>query len=465
MVSINSFRQQFKGHIAEPLLLKRQACVNLVLLQYPKYFPDLAGHASGLLEDDEGYQILCGNTGLILKLEDRYRKVANSTREAELYHGALHRIKSIKDGITALNQTITDYLLEAKDHWINEQGNAEETFSLDQFGWSAIKQASFSKKEKRSKCPQTIINLGKRVIPSKEADLLTNVESLSKLESAYLATVEAKRLQAFLDLRDHYPECQEMYEVTKQANAKLCQTTGTDGGFETDVLEDSAIFTQWYPKLASILESKFLEEGYHRDVVKQYIETLKFHRNVYYVVKHTNVDKTGNNKTIRYSSAEQDLLLYDPKTNRVVATGEVKKNIDDLGHADYQHRRDYVMLMGTPDPVTNSSSEADLFTEYLSDPTISERYISEAGKYATKLFQPEDYQNSPIHFIITKEADSTPGNLHVASKVRTQITNWLFSSNKTPEDYITQKVTTLLDYLHFRDTPSIYQTRPVFVIS
>ena len=59
---------------------------------------------------------------------------------------------------------------------------------------------------------------------------------------------------------------------------------------------------------------------------------------------------------VTYTSAENDLVLYDTQRKKVVAVGKVKANYYDIPHADYQLRRNRLMLTGQLNDATPDQS-------------------------------------------------------------------------------------------------------------
>ena len=445
--SVEVLRGQLKGHASEPYLLARQTTVDEFMRKYRTYFANLAGRVKEVITEDERLQLNYGNTGLVLKLEDRLQQLVNITEAATQYHSLKRCLETTTTGIQTLEQTILNFTAAAKEDMSVHETQAQMggIFSLETFQWSAEKLATFSKKERRAMDPKTIINLRDRVIPDKQGWVKSNKLVQAALHAAYLATDAHKLLSSYISARDTGEESAAMYQATRLAADKMSHGNSSDGGFEKDILDKPELKVQWYPKLTNLLQGRGVN-----------CDRLDFKVGHYYVVKHTKGSKTW------YTPAEQDLILYDTVSNRIVAVGEVKANPVDIGHADYQLRRDTVMLLG--DKATPAYVADPRVSEYLEPSTISDRYIAEKGKFTTKVFTPSDWHD-PIRFIITQPMTNQAGRLQVSSKVATQISHWLYSSATTPEDYIQKKVDDLQDKLNFQEDSVVKVQNMVFTVS
>ena len=484
--------EQFRGHPAEPHLLDRQKLVNVFMDLYPDYFPSLEKRCQelGLLDEDGCQQILYGNTGCVLKLEETFRNRAQSTPVAQRYFSCLGHIEALQKGIKTLESQINSFMEKA----VSLTGSPE--IDLATFEWNKEQLSTFNKRELRSYDPKTITRLRDEVIPSKKGNIRVTQLETDRFLKDYQETTEYLDLLWYRNYLTLYPECKELYQATRLANEMLAKGGHSDGGFELDVLGNPAVLRQWIGQLGLLAEYPDLNglvyvEKYGGDFyVKRYLDNrpqttnggngngkclshylakrespetplLIFYPGLYYVMRYE------RGKKVYYKSAETDLIIYDAQKRQVVARGEVKANYNDVPHADYQHRRNWLMLTGE----LEDGTDTEAFAEYLDlDPTTTTtptptRYLAEKGEYEKPLFYREDFcdQESLRHFIITKP-QASGGQLEVSSKVATQIAHWLFSSAKTPPDYIDSKIAALLEGLHFRDWETIRAGREVFVV-
>ena len=475
--TIAELRQQLVGHPAEPYLVKRQTAVDQYLSQYPEYFPSLVAYfgqpeLQHLISEDEQQQLLNGNCKLALVLEDRLQELLDATPEAKAYCYLTQSLETAQKAIHTLHTQIDDFITAAIQDWTGPQDQDPLAFSLESFigaGWSAERLASFSKKEKRSNDPKAILNLRDRVIPSKQDFISDKQPELATRKQDYISTRTYRLLQDYLALRDNrLPETEPMYQATLEVDSHMHLGGNGDGGFERDILQDPKLKAQWYPKLVGLLEARGLET--------RHLGWLTGH---YYVVKHQS-HQSHQSKTW-YRPAETDLVLYDTVTKRILAVGEVKSNPYDLGHADYQLRRNQVMMTGiAPRDRIGPSPPDPRFDEYLAchqqppdadeaDPsqTIVARYLvadqTKLKKPHTPVLASSDWVD-PIRFIITQPEVHYPGRLHVSSKVATQVAHWLFSSSQTPEAYLQAKVDGLQEELGLREREVVYAENQVFVV-
>ena len=400
-----------------------------------------------------------------------------------------------ENGILSLEEKITSFM---------KMAGLERDDQLATFTWSPERLATFTKKEARAYDPSTIIRLRDEVILRKRNEIWEANQKTESLRKEYRVTSEYTDLAWYLNYLDLNPECREVYRVTRLANDMLSKGGNSDGGFEKDILEP-IVLSQWlFPLLDGLGllsehkggEGLIYVEKYvvykckaetevvsyqtwslvnpinpikpinpMANLVSRYLAKegqladplLIFYPGLYYVMRFANTMV----KKVTYKSAETDLTIYDPKSQKVVARGEVKSNYNDVPHADFQHRRNWLMLTGDVDGDTPGA-----FSEYLPDEvenvTIT-RYLAEAGNYESPLFSQSDFSESLCNFIITKPQVKV-GQLNVSSKVATQVTHWLFSSAKTPQSYIQGKIDALLDGLHFRDWLTIEREASVYVI-
>jgi hypothetical protein len=466
--SLTTLLAQFQGHPAAPYLLKRQQLVNDFMGKYPDYFLELASLSEWLIQkdklsEDQRQQILYGNTGLVLKLEALYQEDADSTAAARHYHGIKKVLTTAEKAKGGLERELIAFIkLAETDYLESHPGANPESFSLETFSWSEKAQEGLSKKQRRTNCPQAKLKIRDVVIPKKLQDISDKTRELLEASPAYHATSEYQRLSEYLRLKA-YPPAQEMYQATQKANQKLCSGDSSDGGFEQDILGPH-FKAQWYPKLEKTLRDRLMEEEMSPEDIDPFILSLDVCPNLYYVVKYSDppVGKETNAKRRTwYSAAEQDLIVYHRMTMRVMAVIEVKRNPNDDGGADLQHRRDWVMISGIPDP---SDPGGNLFGEYHDKPAICDRYVADRNKIATAIFKTVDYAVKPISCIITSDLSEMErhGRLQVPSKVVTQITHWLYSSQQTPAHYIQEKIDELINNLHYRSVEEIDQERQVF---
>lgn len=462
--SIATLRQQLAGHHAEKYLVARQRIVSDYIVKNPDYFQRLVSLVGlepfGSLTGDEAYQLGIGNTGLALKLEGRLQELADKTKSAEEYHGLKRFLEHANQGIETIRQQITHLSTLALDDWTVVQGQDAASFSLESFRWSPTKLDSFSKKERRGNDPKTLINLRDRVIPSKQMVIATKRAEFTKLDGNYRETPEYQRLTRYLALRDNcHPDTEAMYQATREVEKKIHFGGSDDGGYEHDILNNPELKGQWYPQLVSLLEGKGVK-----------CDQLDFLVGHYYVVKYERGSKSKNNLKTRLVPAETDLVLYNTCTREIVAIGEVKSNAYDVPHADYQLSRGTVMMTGQVGLKTLTTH----FTEYLetrtSEPVvldqerITARYLAHKQRIETPVISGSSWSD-PVRFIIASPEVDLPGRLHLSSKVATQITHWLYSSEQTPETYIQEKVDTLQDYLGFCEADEVVKRNVVFRIA
>ena len=465
--AIDKLREQLAGHPVEPYLQKRKAAVDKHIRTHPDYFPGLVcffqqnPELQDLISEDEQQQLGNGNCKLALDMEQRLQRLRDETPEAKDYFCLAQSLETDQKALHKLRAQIDDFVTAAKQDWTGPQGQDPRTFTLESFieaGWSADKLASFSKKEMRANDPKTILRIRDQVIPGKLASIAKTHAELATSKKAYTSTATYSLLEDYLVLRDDgLPETESMYEATLEVDRHMHLGGNSDGGFEQNILLDPKLKEQWYPGLIKLLEARGLETCN--------IGILTGH---YWVVKHQRHSKTW------YRPVETDLVLFDEKTKRILAVGEVKSNPSDLGHADYQLTRNEVMMTGI------APWDDPRFDEYLAcheqqpeastqDPsnTIVDRYLvsnqHKLKKPHIKVLTSSDYAN-PARFIITQAEVNCPGRLRVSSKIVTRVANWLFSSSQTPEAYIQAKVDALQEELGLREREVVCAENHVFVV-
>jgi hypothetical protein len=415
----------------------------------------------GLLTDDEGIQLVCGNTGLALKLETRLLDLANITDAAHEYHGLKRFLEHATQGIENIRQQITDVSKLALDDWTVVQGQDPSSFRLESFTWSPAKRASFSKKELRANDTKSLINLRERVIPGKQTLIAEKQTEFTKLEKGYRETPEYQQLTSYLTLRDNgNPDTEAVYLATRLVDRYLHLGGSDDGGYEHDILNNPELKAKWYPHLMTFLETK--------GVNCAALDVLVGH---YYVVKYERGSKSKNNIKTRYIPVETDLVLYNTLTKEIVAVGEVKSNPYDVPHADHQLSRNSVMMTGKAAvPMTTGNHYTEFLETDASEPCdkdnerITARYLAHKLRIDTPVLTASDWSD-PIRFIIAPPVVHLPGCLHLPSKVATQITHWLYSSVQTPETYIQEKVDTLQDNLGVCEESEVVKRNVVFRVS
>ena len=178
---LTNYIKCFHGRPAEGILQIRKELVDEFHETYPKYFNIVADICAGDLKDDDIKQIRYGNTGLILRLPETYEYASLETKEGKEYKNLKNICNSTV--IEDLKQSIVEFIEKAMVCWI-EQGNEEETFSLDTFSWGE-QESSFSKKEKRTLNPASYIKLRDVVIPTKQNTLDQNKLQLVEMERKY----------------------------------------------------------------------------------------------------------------------------------------------------------------------------------------------------------------------------------------------------------------------------------------
>ena len=448
--------QQLQGHYAQKELEARQAAVNLVIQRYPDYFPSLLRHIQTdlVLTEAERQQIQYGNCALVLKLAERYQEQIDGTAEAKAYREQAKYVGSNEKGLQTIQEDLDKIIHLARDDWVTS-GREPTDFSLEQFasqGWSEAALAGFSSKTRKQYDPTSLLNRQQRVIPKKRADLEAKRPELERLRAIYLAHPLQSRLSSFQQLLQQTPECQAMYEATKLAS-ECFRRSSSDGGFEQDVLNNPEVKAQWFPQLLQQLADRGLPAD---------PEDLGFRTNIEYVVKHRVDHKQGKSGQSRYRHvpAEQDLVIYQLSTNRIVALIEIKSFPPDILEADYQIRRDLTMILGNaPD------NAPDLFSDHLA-PTVVDRFLAEKGQYTKPLHRTPDFQHDPppLTGIITSDRGNLPGQLQVPSSLQTQMTHWLYSSAETPAAYLEQELDGLFDSLPYRSEETVRAERAIYVI-
>lgn len=367
--------------------------------------------------------------------------------------------------VETILESINNFEKEAKDDWVRN-GNKIELFSLTTFEWSPEKLKTLGKKELRSKDPKKISNLINSVIVKKQAEIFEKEKSIQESQKLYMDSIEMKNLIWFRDYLISNADCIKMFDATRLANAKLHAKNGDDG-FEVDVLNDPQVRSQWIPLFHKYLEQRYgVARNGNQELIfdsPEYLSSLKFYPGLYYVVKH----KKG--KKIWYSVAEQDIVVCDE--HGVVAIGEVKKNYYDIGHADIQIIRDHIMLFGEESPFTDLMREkhTKMYEEYCTgDNTIIERYLAEKDSIEKPFIKQDKchrIRNNPCTFIITTAEDSYNKKLRVSGKICNQITNWIFSTNCVPNNYINAKINNLHSELNFRNIHEISNQHAIFNIT
>jgi hypothetical protein len=465
-------REQFRGNPAEQYLLERQKCTEDVIKNYPNYFSCLTSKCLeiGIINHDEAQQIIWGNTGKVLSLEERFEKNVESTAIAKELKSNLKFLEASRTGVETILESINNFEKEAKDDWVRN-GNKIELFSLTTFEWSPEKLKTLGKKELRSKDPKKISNLINSVIVKKQAEISEKEKLIQESKKLYMDSIEMKNLIWFRDYLISNADCIKMFDATRLADAKLHAKTG-DGGFELDVLNDPQVRSQWIPLFHKYLEQRCVVPS-DGDLIfnpSEYFSSLKFYPGLYYVVKH----KKG--KKIWYSVAEQDIVVCDELG--VVAIGEVKKNYYDIGHADIQIIRDHVMLFGEESPFKDLLREkhTKMYEEYYTgDNTIIERYLAQKDSIEKPFIKQDKcfrIKDDPCTFIITTEITEMNGmptanykqKLRVSGKISNQITNWIFSADCVPDDYINHKINQLNSHLNFRNIDEISIQHAIFYI-
>ena len=485
---LTKFLKCFHGHPAEEILQRRKELVDKFHETYPKYFNIVADICAGDLKDDDIKQIRYGNTGLILRLPDIYEYASFETKEGKDYKNLKNICNSTV--IDDLKQSINEFIEKAKVCWI-EQGNEEDTFSLDTFSWGE-KEESFSKKERRSLNPASYIRLRDVVIPTKQNTLDQNKLQLVEMERKYKESAGYLKYQCIKTYINTITDCikqsicryeknaiSQIYDVENMASttiscawtryrhrrqqlvAKMIDATTKsmtalnladdgDGGFELSVVEDEFIFNQWYPQIKDKIRKSYENEV---DNINDFIDNLGIKTNLSYFVKHQKKKKYWFS-----GSAEQDLIIYHKPTNKVVACGEVKKNYYDIVHADHQLERDKVIISGV------CSNEK--YKEYTVD-TIIDRFVADPKNKDTPDFKTADFDTylnkNTLDFIITmpKEMQQT---VPFCSKIATQVTHKLFSSSFTPIEFINKKIELYKEGLNLTSLPAVLETKSIFIV-
>lgn len=480
----------FQGHPAEKILQIRKQMVDDFHKTYPKYFNIIADICANekTFTEDEILQLRYGNTGLLLRLPGIYEIASLEKKEGKEY---LH-LKNLCNStvIDDLQKSVDEFVATAKAYW-KEQGNTEETFSLETFTWGE-KEKSFSKKEKRSLNPASYINIRDNIIPMKEAQLKKNKNQLIEIKKKYKESEGYMKFQViktyinsvkdcicqsvFRSKNNNFPQVYnlenmasttiscawtryrhrrqrfvtKMLDATTNSMMALNLADDGDGGFELSVVEDEFIFNQWFPEIKDKIRKSY--EG-DVDNINDFIDNLGIKTNLCYFAKHQKKKKywfTG--------AAEQDLIIYHKPTNQVVACGEVKKNYYDIVHADHQLERDKVIISG--------KCNNEKYEEYLAD-TIVDRFVADPKNKDTPDFKATDFETylnkHTIDFIITlpKEMQQT---VPFCSKIATQVTHMLFSSSFTPTDFILQKIEHYQLELNLTSLPAVLETKSVFIV-
>ncbi len=440
MPQLHDLLAQLRGHPVLPYITDRQVQVDKLIGDHPDYFVGLSKFLGdkGVLTADELYQVEMGNTGLLLKVTDKLQTIADKTQEGEAYYGLLKFIKSETDGIKSLQDKVDEITQQAIMDWL-KMGNTLESFSLETFSWSSEKVSSFTKKELRANDPKKVINLRDVVIKEKLQKLVVKLQPLEELSNAFMATKEKQAVDIFSRLLHQYPQCKVVYDATRLVNEKLVVRDDSGSRFEKDIFSNKLLYDQWYPKLRQRVKVILLGQGYTDQYAETYMDSLKFCANYSFVVKYKTKGKTY------YTPAENDLIWYD-NSNKIIACGEIKLNPHDIPHADYQHRRNRVMITG--DYVDDKYSKN--FSDFAVSDMVVDRYISKKHSMDKPVFASSCFGDNVVHFIITTNTGDKPGRLHVPSSIAFSITNWLYSSSIVPQVYIQDKVDDLIGSLCYR---------------
>lgn len=160
---------------------------------------------------------------------------------------------------------------------------------------------------------------------------------------------------------------------------------------------------------------------------------------------------------------EQDIIIFDPKTNVVHDCGEVKKNFNDIGHGDIQLRRDKCIILGS---LISDQIIQDQFPQYFDKNTLVNTYIAKDKRsIKTPIFKTNDclpLLDTNTGFIITMEQAQT--RLAVPSDIEVQIANWIYSSDNVDETFIQANIDKLISGLGIKCTEDVVRDREVIII-